>query len=408
MWQVSENIIYVEGAVNAAIYNLNSGEVYSLNHDAALIMKKYILSQKMSEAEQEFMETLGSMGVVDLKNQYICTQYHPAYIEKGLDLVWLEITQNCNMHCLHCYEGQSHVANQNVLTLEEWKNVISEVIELKPNRIIIIGGEPCIHKDIISMIKYIREIDDKISVTLFTNGYFLQGKLLDTIIENKIEVKVSLYGHCAEVHDSITGISGSFDKLVDAIYVLKANDIPVNIAVTLMKENEYYYEQIKEFVSNLQVRGCKFDVIREVIDGTQNNHKPTLETIVGKAYRIKPNFYVQKCEFDSNFYFNSCWKGKVVITETGDVLPCVFGRNHVCGNVREQSISSMITGKCDSALYGFWKTSLQMIEVCKDCEYRFACKDCRALAESTHGITKKNPRCTYNPYYGKWGEDNEE
>lgn len=404
MWQVSENVVYVEGAINAAIYNLNSGEVFSLNSDASKIVKKFILSQKMTRVEQEFLETLDSMEVIDLKNHYICREYSPTYIEKDLDLVWLEITQSCNMHCLHCYEGKNHVANKNVLSLNEWKKVISEVIDLKPRRIVIIGGEPCVHKDIILMIKYIRELDDKISVTLFTNGYFLDGRLVDIIIENKIEVKVSLYGHCAEVHDGITGISGSFDKLVNAITVLKRNNIPINIAVTLMKENENYYEQIKEFVSGLEVRGCKFDVIREVIDGTQSNHKPMLESVIEKAYRTKPNFYVKKNEFDSNYYFNSCWKGKIVITETGDILPCVFARNHVCGNVREQSIESIIRKKGDSNLCKFWSKSLQEIEVCRDCEYRFACKDCRALAESTYDIKKKNPRCTYNPYNGRWGE----
>lgn len=107
-----------------------------------------------------------------------------------------------------------------------------------------------------------------------------------------------MYGHCAEIHDRITGIGGSFDRLVGAIDTLQKHDVPVNIAVTLMKENECYYEEIKDFVLGLKVRGYKFDVIREVIDGTQNDHKPILKSIIEKAYRTTPNFYVQKLEFD--------------------------------------------------------------------------------------------------------------
>lgn len=405
MWQISEKIVYVEGAKNAAIYNLKSGDVFSLNNEASVIIKNYILSHKKTEEDQEFWKMLSDLGIIEDEKEYTCRHYQPTYVQKGIDLVWLEITQRCNMHCVHCYEGESHsTASEKSLTLEEWKKVIHEVVDLKPKRIVVIGGEPCLHKDIISILKYIRELDDRISITLFTNGYFLKGELINIIVENRIEVKLSMYGHCAEIHDRITGIGGSFDRLVGAIDTLQKHDVPVNIAVTLMKENECYYEEIKDFVLGLKVRGYKFDVIREVIDGTQNDHKPILKSIIEKAYRTTPNFYVQKLEFDSNYYFNSCWKGKIVITETGDVLPCVFGRNHICGNIREQSIKSIITQKGNNSLRKLWEKSLRTIEICKDCEYRFACKDCRALAETANHIKKKNPRCTYDPYSGKWGE----
>jgi predicted nucleotidyltransferase len=43
------------------------------------------------------------------------------------------------------------------------------------------------------------------------------------------------------------------------------------------------------------------------------------------------------------------------------------------------------------------------INTCKDCEFRFACKDCRPLAFAENAnISEKTPRCTYNPYEGKW------
>ena len=326
-----------------------------------MILKTGVLSficSLIPEKVQVIYQLLIIVGLL-LTTRYVYIQYLPGMYER-----WLEITQRCNMHCVHCYEGESHsTASEKSLTLEEWKKVIHEVVDLKPKRIVVIGGEPCLHKDIISILKYIRELDDRISITLFTNGYFLKGELINIIVENRIEVKLSMYGHCAEIHDRITGIGGSFDRLVGAIDTLQKHDVPVNIAVTLMKENECYYEEIKDFVLGLKVRGYKFDVIREVIDGTQNDHKPILKSIIEKAYRTTPNFYVQKLEFDSNYYFNSCWKGKIVITETGDVLPCVFGRNHICGNIREQSIKSIITQKGNNSLRKLWEKSLRTIEI---------------------------------------------
>ena len=54
-----------------------------------------------------------------------------------------------------------------------------------------------------------------------------------------------------------------------------------------------------------------------------------------------------------------------------------------------------------------WELTKDKVLVCKDCEYRYACFDCRPLAaDSNYGMNYSNapaPRCTYNPYTGEWG-----
>lgn len=70
------------------------------------------------------------------------------------------------------------------------------------------------------------------------------------------------------------------------------------------------------------------------------------------------------------------------------------------GNVNKQSIkeilNSTILNKC-------WGMSFKNINFCKDCEYRFACKDCRPLGYADRGVlTDKSYRCSYNPYTGTW------
>ena len=48
-------------------------------------------------------------------------------------------------------------------------------------------------------------------------------------------------------------------------------------------------------------------------------------------------------------------------------------------------------------------------KVCKDCEFRYICTDCRAYTEKTHtneeGLDTSKPlKCGYNPYTGEWEE----
>ena len=400
MWEIFKNIVFVEGAVNAAIYNLNTGEVYSVNSEGKRIIKKVIENDKVTLREHDYLKILEKNGLLDFSIQTKIKPYIALKKKNNLKLVWLEITQACNMHCLHCYEGQRHIASGNTLTLEQWKKVIDQIIELGVKRVVVIGGEPCIHKNIVEILQYLRLKKETLSITLFTNGYFFDERLFEVVIENRIDVKLSLYGHTAEIHDSITGVKGSFSRLKNTVFRLTDNGVNVNVAITLMKENEKYYEDIKSFVKKLPVKVYKFDVIREVVNGTQNAHVPMTKKVVEMAYRNKPNFYAPKGQFDNNIYYNSCWNGKMVITETGDILPCVFARNHVCGNINDVSLNEVIYG--ETQLKKCWENTYDTVDECNVCEYRYACHDCRPIAESAKDLYTKNPRCKYNPFKGEW------
>ena len=168
-----------------------------------------------------------------------------------------------------------------------------------------------------------------------------------------------------------------------------------------MRENEHQIDSFPEFVAQLPIQRYKIDVIRKVFDGKQNLHFPDSESVKRKSYRHSPNFYATKEIFDRNISFNSCWFGKLVITENGKVLPCVFARNHEIGNIRIDTIKELLYKSTE--LDNYWRLAVCKLNKCKLCEYRYACIDCRPLAEGVSNIHEKNPRCLYNPYKGVWG-----
>jgi hypothetical protein len=52
-------------------------------------------------------------------------------------------------------------------------------------------------------------------------------------------------------------------------------------------------------------------------------------------------------------------------------------------------------------LQRLWQITLEEVETCRDCELRYGCFDCRALAQTSTGdLLSKNPHCRYNPYTG--------
>jgi len=44
------------------------------------------------------------------------------------------------------------------------------------------------------------------------------------------------------------------------------------------------------------------------------------------------------------------------------------------------------------------------VKVCKDCEFRMVCSDCRAYLEIPDDILSKTLKCGYNPYNNQWSD----
>lgn len=401
MLEINRDVIYVRGAQRGAIYNFTDGKVYSVNQDACTIIDKYCNGISLEADEAGYLAKLEETGLV--KKEWIPTKYHVPQRPLKLKTVWLEITNKCNLRCVHCYEGDTHTQLESPLTLAQWKSLIDQVIQAGVERIIIIGGEPCCCQNVQEILTYlVKTKPENIQVTFFTNATLLSEDLIDTISRGKISVKVSLYGATEEIHDAITRVPGSFAKTVSSIRRLIHKKIPVNAAVIAMKENQADIANMKEFVESLGAIYSGYDVIRNVFGGSQSAHTPDNSEILNHCFFSRPSFRADKATFYRNATVNSCWYGKLAIAENGDVFPCEFERTLKYGNVKNSSIEVLLTSEL---VKKNWLLSFEHIEGCQVCEYRFACKDCRPLGISVRGaLTDKNPRCGYDPYAGIWSD----
>lgn len=396
MFEINDNVVFVQGAKNGAIYDFNPKKVYSVNDIGCNLINQYIQGDK-SINENEYLQLLANNNL--LNDNYRPIEFSKTDIfQNELELVWLEITPKCNLRCIHCYEGEIHEAVSDPLSLEQWKDVIDQIAALKVKRVVVIGGEPCCNDNLCSILNYICQY--KIDTTVFSNGTLMDEEILQTIIQTNTRVKVSVYGHKAYVHDSITGVKGSFEKLFNQVGYLISHNIEVTAAVVVMKENQEYVNDIVKFVKEQGMNYSRYDVIRNIYGGKQNCHTPDKKEVLEYAYYLKPNFSTTREKFIKAMFLNSCWYGKMVIMDNGDVLPCEFEREYKYGNVKNTNISEILMS---DALQKKWRLTYSYIDDCKDCEYRFACHDCRALGKSVSGnIYGKNPRCLYDVTRGIW------
>jgi SPASM domain peptide maturase of grasp-with-spasm system len=104
-----------------------------------------------------------------------------------------------------------------------------------------------------------------------------------------------------------------------------------------------------------------------------------------------------------NFYneslkYNTCLNKKVSINESGEIKNCPSLKK-VFGNIKENKIEQILQVKDFKAL---WKINKDKVSVCKDCEYRNICTDCRAYIEDPNDIYSKPLKCGYDPYTNEW------
>jgi len=102
---------------------------------------------------------------------------------------------------------------------------------------------------------------------------------------------------------------------------------------------------------------------------------------------------------------NNCLKDKLFISLDGSIKNCPSMPENF-GNIKDLTLHKAIN-HIDFKKYG--NLTKDNIEVCKDCEFRYICTDCRAYTERTHiskdGLDTSKPlKCGYDPYTGKWEE----
>ena len=96
--------------------------------------------------------------------------------------------------------------------------------------------------------------------------------------------------------------------------------------------------------------------------------------------------------------FNSCLNRKLSIDARGEIRNCP-SLPRSFGNVREVSLHSALAHRDFPAL---WSINKDQIAVCKDCELRYVCTDCRAYLLDGADLYSKPSTCTYDPYTATW------
>lgn len=111
-------------------------------------------------------------------------------------------------------------------------------------------------------------------------------------------------------------------------------------------------------------------------------------------------FSINNKTFAESKTYNSCLNRKVSIDQYGNIKNCPSMKKSY-GNVENTNIKNLL--KKDD-FKEVWNITKDQIEICKNCEFRYVCTDCRAYIEDPDNLYSKPLKCGYNPYTSLWEE----
>lgn len=237
----------------------------------------------------------------------------PSAPGNGLELLWLELTPKCNLRCVHCYaeSGPEKPLNQG-MGLGQWKRTLEEAAELGCRRGQFIGGEPTVHPGLPELIAHSRRLGFD-TIEVYTNGTLFTPSLKRVFSEHRVALAFSVYADEARVHDGVTGKTGSFERALDSLRWAVASRLPVRAGIVEMDGNRGRVEATRKMLRQAGAGSIRVDRLRQVGRGLRGEEtRSPLAELCGR-----------------------CCQGRLCVTATGGIFPCVFSRAFPVGRFSE-------------------------------------------------------------------------
>jgi len=411
---LDKDCFLVRGFLRGALYNLKTGNVYSINATSLRLLelctKKKVCLEKVFSSfngqinKQEIIDYFHLLQEKGIGRFYDIRKEEDKaniFFREKLNFLWLELTSNCNLRCCHCYNPSGlNLNKKNNIGLLRLKKVISEAKDLGCRKIQFTGGEPFLRRrTLYSLIEYSRKVGYKM-IEIFTNATLLNKYDINYFTRNGIHIATSFYSINKKIHEQVTQIIGSYQRTLKNIKKLQRANIPLRVIVVGMNINQTYLEETTHFLKEkIGIEKVEFSIINPF--GRGSNSNLITKELRNKLLIKKSSFSkIYNKDFLRRHQGHNCYLGHLCISYQGDVLPCVMERELIIGNIKNESLKEIWNSPIAQDLKYLSKDK---IKVCQDCEYRYACFDCRArVRKETGDLYAKPPNCPYNPYTGQW------
>jgi len=348
--------------------------------------------------------------------------------ERPFLAIW-EVTQACDLACVHCRASAQPDRHPMELTSEEGKSLIDQIAAMQVPVFVLTGGDPLRRPDLFDLIGHARAAGVRVSLTPSATPLLTRDIVFRLKAAGLARLAVSMDGASSATHDAFRGMSGSFARTLDAARWANQAGLPVQINTTFSRRNIGEIDAIVARMESLRITlWSVFFLVptgRAKLNDLLNAHQ--FEEAFAQIYRLSKTasfdiktteaqhyrrYFLQQRAAERRMGVASQapeklsdtigraprglndGKGFVFISHVGEVFPSGF-LPASAGNIRKQPLAQIYQ---QSPLFQALRDPAKLQGKCGACEFKQICGGSRARSFALTGNPfAQEPCCAYIP-----------
>ncbi len=343
--------------------------------------------------------------------------------------IW-EVTQACDLACVHCRASAQPQRHPMELSTDEGKHLIDQIAAMKIPVFVLTGGDPIKRPDLCDLIGHARSAGVRVSLTPSATPLLTKEIVVRLKEAGLARLAVSMDGASPETHDVFRGMEGSFVRTLDAIRWANEIGLPVQINTTFSRMNIAEINDLVALMESLQITLWSVFFLVPTGRGKLNDllNAEEFEQVFAKIYSLSKtaSFDIKTTEAQhyrrfllqqrvterragTEMFANAQkvadavgraprglnhGKGFVFISHVGEVFPSGF-LPVSAGNIRHEPLSTVYR---ESPLFQGLRDTAKLEGKCGVCEFKEICGGSRARAYALTGNPYgEEPCCAYMP-----------
>ncbi|KJU87526.1 radical SAM domain protein [Candidatus Magnetobacterium bavaricum] len=307
------------------LYRADSDDLYEVDDTAFEFLAEAASDEGVLSNDNEFVDFCIEEGILRQTPLPIKRPPKRPTIEQSplpsLRYLELQITDECNLSCRHCYIESSR---SNRMAVAQICAVLGEFEDMQGLRVLITGGEPTMHPDFLRLNDLLPGFC--LRKLLFTNGLSLDNHLLDIL--NVDEIIISLDG-LQDGHEALRGL-GTFNRTIEAIEASVRKGFATSVSTMVHALNVNDFDHMQQMFTNMGVKDWTVDIA--AVAGNFRQH-PSLK--VSPAIGGKLLNYGFGGGIHSGHDAFACGYHLMSVLADGQAAKCAFYADQPVGNVRD-------------------------------------------------------------------------
>lgn len=219
------------------LYDVNKNEVIHINEESYIYLENILMDQQVKCIPEEVRE-LEQKGFLSGKRagriEHSMTPFLPVLLQRRLQKVTLQLTQDCNFRCKYCHytmnDGSQRVHSNKNMSFDMIKKGIlflrEHSVDSPEVYIGFYGGEPLLKFEMLKeAVLYSQKVfhGKKINYTVTTNATLITEEIITFFERYEIQMVISLDG-AKEIHDKnrvFANGHGTFESVIEKVEFIK-------------------------------------------------------------------------------------------------------------------------------------------------------------------------------------------